>query len=265
MSGQLLRWRRAVAERTRRRYDDRGAGFVEYAGLLLLIATVVSAVMLLDLDTQIGNFIQDTGRRRLQLGRLIRGADRERGAVFPLYIWMVTGLLVIAVTLFVFARAAVLRSSGQSAADAAALAAATEARDQLYGDFLDAVDGDDDLGDILAGEDLDVPEACGVAAPRLADLNDAVLEDCDETGGRAGYTVWVTTNGALGDTVIPGVDADQRWNGSATAVIRGLCEVEDEGAAEVELNCEEGDLTFDPGDEDELPEARELFQVYLED
>jgi Flp pilus assembly pilin Flp len=59
MSGLLLKLRRAVAERTPPRYDDRGAGFVEYAGLLLLIATVVSAVMLLGLDNQIGNFIQD--------------------------------------------------------------------------------------------------------------------------------------------------------------------------------------------------------------
>jgi Flp pilus assembly pilin Flp len=59
MSRLLLKWTRAIGDRTRARYDDRGAGFVEYAGLLLLIATIVSAVMLLDLDTDIGNFIQD--------------------------------------------------------------------------------------------------------------------------------------------------------------------------------------------------------------
>jgi Flp pilus assembly pilin Flp len=59
MSRLLLKWTRAIGDRTRARYDDRGAGFVEYAGLLLLIATIVVAVMTLGLNNQIGNFIQD--------------------------------------------------------------------------------------------------------------------------------------------------------------------------------------------------------------
>jgi hypothetical protein len=45
---------------------------------------------------------------------------------------MVSGLLLIALIFFVFAQAAFTRSGGQSAADAAALAAVREARDQLY-------------------------------------------------------------------------------------------------------------------------------------
>lgn len=63
MSRLLLKWTRAITERTRGHYDDRGAGFVEYAGLLLLIATIVIAVMGLGLDTDIGNFIQDQVNR----------------------------------------------------------------------------------------------------------------------------------------------------------------------------------------------------------
>jgi Flp pilus assembly pilin Flp len=55
---RLLKWTRGIGERTRGRYSDRGAGFVEYAGLLLLIATVVAAVLALDIDTQVGNAIQ---------------------------------------------------------------------------------------------------------------------------------------------------------------------------------------------------------------
>lgn len=55
----LLTWPRAIGERARGRYDDRGAGFVEYAGMLLLIATIVIAVMQLGLDIDIGNFIQE--------------------------------------------------------------------------------------------------------------------------------------------------------------------------------------------------------------
>ncbi|TDC21086.1 hypothetical protein E1265_18955 [Streptomyces sp. 8K308] len=55
---RLLQWGRTIAERSRGRYSDRGAGFVEYAGLLLLIAGIVVVVLGLDLDRQIGNFIQ---------------------------------------------------------------------------------------------------------------------------------------------------------------------------------------------------------------
>lgn len=59
MSRLLPKWTRAIGDRTRGRYDDRGAGFVEYAGLLLLIATVVVAVMALGLDNQVANAIQE--------------------------------------------------------------------------------------------------------------------------------------------------------------------------------------------------------------
>jgi hypothetical protein len=191
-------------------------------------------------------------------------APGERGAVFPLYIWMVTGLLVIALAFFVFAQAAVIRNGGQSAADAAALAAATEARDGLYDDFLDAIDGDGDLGDVLTGEDFETAAACEDAAPELAASNDADVTSCDADAERTGYIVGVITRDTLGDTVIPGTES-QAANAEATAVIRALCEVENEGGGEIELSCEDEDLSFDPDDEDELPEARELFQVHLAD
>ncbi|MBL1065811.1 hypothetical protein [Streptomyces sp. 7-21] len=55
---RLLKWTRGIGERTRGGYSDRGAGFVEYAGLLLLIATVVVAVVALDIDAQVANAIQ---------------------------------------------------------------------------------------------------------------------------------------------------------------------------------------------------------------
>ncbi|MFD5319863.1 hypothetical protein [Streptomyces sp. NPDC127098] len=62
---RLLQWGRAIAERTQGRYTDRGAGFVEYAGLLLLIAGIVVVVLSLGLDQQIGNFIQTQVNRVL--------------------------------------------------------------------------------------------------------------------------------------------------------------------------------------------------------
>jgi Flp pilus assembly pilin Flp len=59
MSRLLLKWTRTIAERTRGRYDDRGAGFVEYAGLLVLIATIVVAVVGLDLNDAVSDAIRD--------------------------------------------------------------------------------------------------------------------------------------------------------------------------------------------------------------
>ncbi|MGP4112555.1 hypothetical protein ACTWP5_16790 [Streptomyces sp. 4N509B] len=59
MNRLVRTWTRAISERARGRYDDRGAGFVEYAGLLVLIATIVVAVIGLDLHTAVSDAIRD--------------------------------------------------------------------------------------------------------------------------------------------------------------------------------------------------------------
>lgn len=180
---------------------------------------------------------------------------------------MVSGLLLIAFGFFVFARAAVLRGSGQSAADAAALAAAQEARDHLFDDFLEALEDHEDeeeLNDTLAAEDFAVGSACGEAAPRLAGQNNADVVSCTADEERRGYTVAIVTRDTVGDSVIPGTE-DQQASLAATAVIHGLCEAESASATRVELSCEDQDWSFDPGDEDNIPEARDLFRVYLDD
>jgi Flp pilus assembly pilin Flp len=58
MGRVLVGWGYAVSNRLRSRGRDRGAGFVEYAGLLLLIAGIVVAVMTLGLHTEIANAIR---------------------------------------------------------------------------------------------------------------------------------------------------------------------------------------------------------------
>ncbi|MFD5319862.1 hypothetical protein [Streptomyces sp. NPDC127098] len=185
--------------------------------------------------------------------------------MFPLYVALITGLLTIALVFFVFAQAAVLRSGGQSAADAAALAATTEARDRLYERFLDAIEdeGEDEeaLDDILSGEDFETGSACGAAAS-LAARNDAAVDSCDVH--QTGYLVDVTTTDTLGDTVIPGTGGS-RAAATGRAVIEGLCRTTTKEADRIELECEERRWEFDPGNEDERPEARDLFRVYLED
>jgi Flp pilus assembly pilin Flp len=58
MNKVLLNWRLVVSERLRSRYVDRGAGFVEYAGLLVLIALVVAAVMAIGIPGMVRDAIQ---------------------------------------------------------------------------------------------------------------------------------------------------------------------------------------------------------------
>jgi Flp pilus assembly pilin Flp len=59
MSRLLLKGSHAIRERLTGRHSDRGAGFVEYAGLLLLIAAVVVAVVALDIPTQVADAVRD--------------------------------------------------------------------------------------------------------------------------------------------------------------------------------------------------------------
>ncbi|KAB8165191.1 hypothetical protein FH609_016510 [Streptomyces sp. 3MP-14] len=179
---------------------------------------------------------------------------------------MITGLLTVAFLFFVFAQAAVTRASGQSAADASALAAAREARDHLYEGFLDALGNEDeDPGDILDGDWTRTDAPCDVAAPRFAERNGAVVTSCVPDESDTSYTVRVRTSEPVGESMLPGTE-NEYGEAEATAVVRGLCSLTEEEEDRVELSCDENrDWSFDPGDEDELPDARDIFRVYLED
>ncbi|MGW7292220.1 hypothetical protein ACWGIB_07500 [Streptomyces xiamenensis] len=164
---------------------------------------------------------------------------------------------MVAFTFFVFAQASVVRSGGQSAADAAALAAAQEARDRL-------LDSGGDWEDILAGDGFAVDSACAEAG-RLAARNDATVVSCDADRARIGYTVTVRTSRTVGESIIPGTE-NQTAQVRATAVIRGLCDVTSDEDDLVELSCEEERRwSFDPEREETWPDARDLFQVYLDE
>ncbi|WP_175541207.1 pilus assembly protein TadG-related protein [Streptomyces aidingensis] len=211
----------------------------------------------------------------------------DDGAAFGLFIWMVSGLLLIALTFFVFAQAAVSRSDSQSAADAAALAAVREARDDIYDDFLDVLEDEEleGLEDILDGADFGSDSACAAAAA-MAAQNDAELVECAPVPAGQGYRVVVQN--AVGESVIPGTE-DQHARAEATAVLGTLCadasdggdggddgggegdegdegeEEEEEEDEPVRLSCDDGDWEFDASDADALPMARDLFRIYLDD
>jgi hypothetical protein len=57
MGRVLVRWGYTLSNRLRDNGRDRGAGFVEYAGLLLLIVAIVAAVLALRLDRTIADGI----------------------------------------------------------------------------------------------------------------------------------------------------------------------------------------------------------------
>ncbi|WP_372348895.1 hypothetical protein [Streptomyces sp. KL116D] len=59
MLGVWVTWTRAVGERVRGARRDAGAGFVEYAGLMILIAGIFTLIDQLGLDGLISGAIGD--------------------------------------------------------------------------------------------------------------------------------------------------------------------------------------------------------------
>ncbi|MFP3988253.1 hypothetical protein U9R90_12235 [Streptomyces sp. E11-3] len=59
MSNSIRNWKNTVVSRMRGNVADEGAGFVEYAGLLVLIAAIVAAVVALGLEDTISGAIGD--------------------------------------------------------------------------------------------------------------------------------------------------------------------------------------------------------------
>ncbi|MDR6975722.1 hypothetical protein J2X68_002406 [Streptomyces sp. 3330] len=191
---------------------------------------------------------------------------------------VVAGLLFLAFAYFAVGQAAVNRNGAQTAADAAALAAAQETRDQLADKWLDAVLDPAQWDDIFEG-DVALAPACW-RAYELAAQNDASVDACQD-GLRT--TVKVQANKSAGDSVIP-VTSTTRAHAFATAVIDSLCTFEPpvepsgepsgepsaeppgedaENDALPTLTCDDRDWELDPDDLTDLPGPEDLFAVHL--
>lgn len=166
---------------------------------------------------------------------------------------VITGLLFLAFAFFAVAQAATVRNGGQSAADAAALAAAQDDRDQLFDGFLNAVQEDGSWQDWLDGVGDISAEGCG-AANHLADRNRSDVSRCAPTqrAGDSGYTVRIRTRFDTGKTVVPGTSG-RKAQADATAVVKPRCSAEESGGS-IELSCGEDEFTIDPDDPDD-PDA----------
>ncbi|MFI6145158.1 pilus assembly protein TadG-related protein [Streptomyces sp. NPDC051109] len=206
----------------------------------------------------------------------------ERGQAFPIYIVLVAGMLFAAFAFFVFGRAALTRSNAQGAADAAALAAARDARDHLVPGLDFAKFDPGDWEKILSGELFDSAGACAKART-FAAKNDASAT-C--TPRSRGFVVAVTTDGTVGKSVVPGTDS-VHGQARATAAIEPRCTLDTapmpaptpsptptQGptpaptpARPVTFKCKGGkDLVVDPSKPDPWRKiARTLFDVRLVD
>lgn len=191
----------------------------------------------------------------------------------------VVGALFLVLVYLAFGQADVTRNGAQTAADAAAIAAAQESRDQL--DLMELLD---DLEAIFDGSaPLGTPDGCERAV-ELASRNNAVAgyEDCSELqDGRWGFTVRVTSEESMGNSIIQGTE-NQHATATATAVVEPRCtflpspsEAPDEsqtpepGEEEPpepspgELRCDSEDWVIDPAKPDLLPQMADLFTVRL--
>lgn len=194
--------------------------------------------------------------------------------------------MFLAVAYFAVGQAAANRNDAQGAADAAALAAAHDAREQLSDGLLDTILDPGSWDDVIGGEGFDYGSACA-AAQDFAAKNDADTTACDRVyDPDDGFTVTVRNREAVGDTLVPGTES-KRSEATATAVLESRCEVqepddsggegdgggeddgdgrdEDRDKPPLELDCDGGDWSLDPDDIDLLPDSDDLFSVRLVD
>ncbi|CAL9451547.1 hypothetical protein SUDANB126_02473 [Streptomyces sp. enrichment culture] len=181
---------------------------------------------------------------------------------------MVGGLLFLAFAYFAVGQAAANRNDAQTAADAAALAAAQDRRDQLAGAWVQNLLDPTEWQDIFDGESDGLGLSCW-RADQLAAQNDATVTSC-APDGTLGYTVVVETNDAVGNSIVPGTE-DKKSQETATAVIEPRCafELPTEEAGDDTLPpliCEGTEWELDPkGPEELLPKPEDLFDVHLAD
>ncbi|MEV0779075.1 pilus assembly protein TadG-related protein [Streptomyces sp. NPDC050433] len=213
---------------------------------------------------------------------MTRRSTRETGQAAPIYITMVASLLFLALAFFAVGQAGATRNGAQAGADAAALAAAQESREQFGIELLANFFTPGYLDDVFNGSPSGPFVGCA-AARNLADKNDVVVKPngCNSAGGaRWGFTVDVRTREPMGDSILPGTE-DKRAEATATAVVVPRCTFKpaeedgeqgedsepDEGEEEKptlpgELVCDGRGLDLDPEDL-VLPDMSVLFSVRL--
>lgn len=191
---------------------------------------------------------------------MLRSSD-EKGQVAPAYVVVVASLLFLALAFFAVGQAGATRNGAQTGADAAALAAAKQSRDQfelelptnLDPEFLTAIF---DLGQFGSFR------GCEAAYP-MAERNDTVVTPggCGPAyNGGWGFTVEVETRKPVGDTVLPGTET-KKATAEATAALISRCRYEPVPEPLGTLTCE-GTVPWLVG-EGPPPDGPDLFDIRL--
>ncbi|MFD4113454.1 pilus assembly protein TadG-related protein [Streptomyces niveus] len=182
---------------------------------------------------------------------MTRSTTRETGQAAPIYIAMVTGLLFLALAFFAVGQAGATRNGAQSGADAAALAAAQESRDDFGIELLANFFNPGYLDDVFNGSPIGRFVGCEEAG-HLAEQNDAQVKSGNgcraASGGRWGFTVDVETQDTMGDSILPGTE-DKPGQATATAIVVPRCEFR----PAVEDGDEGEDSEPEEGEEEEEP------------
>ncbi|MFD3994102.1 pilus assembly protein TadG-related protein [Streptomyces sp. NPDC058583] len=154
------------------------------------------------------------------------GRGGDSGQAFPAYVAVIAGVLFLAFVYFAVGQAAATRNGAQTAADAAALAAAQDARDQLRDRWLEVLRTPDQWGPFLRGEEYSEGRACERAASFAARNGAELLPEggCDRlASGDQGFSVTVSTKEAVGRSIVPGTES-RHAVASAEAVVEPLCQ-----------------------------------------
>ncbi|MER5357701.1 pilus assembly protein TadG-related protein [Streptomyces sp. NPDC002785] len=154
---------------------------------------------------------------------MIGRSRRDAGQAFPIYMMMVAGLLFLVFAFFAVGKAAALRNGAQGAADAAALAAAQQTREDFGAPFLASLPGNMLQQFLQVHEVTGCPAAQGLAAANQADI--VSPGGCQPT--RAGLyrdriTVNVKGRKPVNSSVLPGSE-ETRAKAKATAIVEFRC------------------------------------------
>jgi hypothetical protein len=176
----------------------------------------------------------------------------------------ISALFFLAFAYFAVGQAAVSRNTTQTAADAAALAAARESRDQLGTDVLAALKSGDieAVKAVLQRAGTDIDAACGKAYAYAADNGAKVLDCGPGDGPLPGVTVSVKSLSSVGKSVVKGSDGIYA-QAQATAVVEPRCDVGGIDGVVVELACDKGDMTEDPTTPGFKLDLSALYTVHL--
>ncbi|CAL9514700.1 hypothetical protein SUDANB58_03724 [Streptomyces sp. enrichment culture] len=191
----------------------------------------------------------------------------DTGQAFPIYLTVMGGLLFLALAYLAVGQAAANRNGAQTAADAAALAAAQDTRDQLSAAWTRDVLDPSKWQDVFDGNVPGLGPSCW-RADQLAAQNDARVLSCAPVGPLE-FVVEVESNRTVGDSIVPGTE-NKKSVASAKAVIEPRCTFDlpaDDAGKDVlpSLGCQDKDWDLDPKDLTNLPEAEDLFDVHLAD